>query len=65
LIEKCIIIQFLKKKKISLFPTSTTASSVAIFTNEEVIFFSFTKSENRRMEKVLPGGLVLVGGERR
>jgi hypothetical protein len=28
-------------------------------------FFSFTKSENRRMEQVLPGGLVSVGGGKR
>jgi hypothetical protein len=28
-------------------------------------FFSFTKSENRREEQVLPGGLLPVGGGKR
>jgi hypothetical protein len=28
-------------------------------------FFSYTKTENKRAEQVLPWGLVLVGGGRR
>jgi hypothetical protein len=28
-------------------------------------FLSFTKSENRRVELILPGGLIPVGGKRR
>jgi hypothetical protein len=38
---------------------------VAILNKQKCHFFSFTKSENRRVEEVLAGGLVPVRGRER